>query len=130
MSESEKLNYQRFARAVPPFYSSYATLVLKVRIVSRRAKKSITGVYNKRRHLYESHCLSQICPLLFLIHKSVPIYVGTLFEFLGALYNWSMSVPILATKLYIPPPRPEIVLRPRLIERLNEGLRMLSLHTF
>ncbi len=34
-----------------------------------------------------------------------------------------MSAPILATKLYIPPPRPEIVLRPRLIERLNEGLR-------
>jgi LuxR family maltose regulon positive regulatory protein len=33
-----------------------------------------------------------------------------------------MSVPILATKLYIPPPRPKVVLRPRLIERLNEGL--------
>jgi LuxR family maltose regulon positive regulatory protein len=29
--------------------------------------------------------------------------------------------PILATKLYIPPPRPKVVLRPRLIERLNEG---------
>jgi LuxR family maltose regulon positive regulatory protein len=28
----------------------------------------------------------------------------------------------LATKLYIPPPRPRVVLRPRLIERLNEGL--------
>ena len=33
-----------------------------------------------------------------------------------------MSAPILATKLYIPPPRPKIVLRPRLVERLNEGL--------
>jgi LuxR family maltose regulon positive regulatory protein len=33
-----------------------------------------------------------------------------------------MSTPILATKLYIPPPRPKIVPRPRLIERLNEGL--------
>src|SRR5882672_9585018 len=33
-----------------------------------------------------------------------------------------MSTPILATKLYIPPPRPKAVLRPRLIERLNEGL--------
>ncbi|MGH3086764.1 MAG: LuxR C-terminal-related transcriptional regulator, partial [Rubrobacteraceae bacterium] len=33
-----------------------------------------------------------------------------------------MSTPILATKLYVPPPRPEVVLRPRLIERLNEGL--------
>jgi LuxR family maltose regulon positive regulatory protein len=33
-----------------------------------------------------------------------------------------MSTPVLATKLYIPPPRPKVVLRPRLIERLNEGL--------
>jgi LuxR family maltose regulon positive regulatory protein len=35
-----------------------------------------------------------------------------------------MSIPILATKLYIPPPRPKIVLRPHLIERLNEGPRL------
>src|SRR5919202_61462 len=34
-----------------------------------------------------------------------------------------MSTPILATKLYVPPPRPEAVQRPRLIERLDEGLR-------
>jgi LuxR family maltose regulon positive regulatory protein len=34
-----------------------------------------------------------------------------------------MSTPILATKLYIPPPRPKVVYRSRLIERLNEGLR-------
>lgn len=33
-----------------------------------------------------------------------------------------MSTPILATKLYIPPPRPKVVPRPRLIERLDEGL--------
>jgi LuxR family maltose regulon positive regulatory protein len=33
-----------------------------------------------------------------------------------------MSTPILATKLYVPPPRPKVVVRPRLIERLNEGL--------
>jgi LuxR family maltose regulon positive regulatory protein len=33
-----------------------------------------------------------------------------------------MPTPILTTKLYIPPPRPKIVLRPRLVERLNEGL--------
>jgi LuxR family maltose regulon positive regulatory protein len=33
-----------------------------------------------------------------------------------------MSTPILATKFYIPPTRPELVPRPRLIERLNEGL--------
>jgi LuxR family transcriptional regulator, maltose regulon positive regulatory protein len=33
-----------------------------------------------------------------------------------------MSTTVLATKLYIPPPRPKVVLRPRLIERLNEGL--------
>jgi LuxR family transcriptional regulator, maltose regulon positive regulatory protein len=37
-------------------------------------------------------------------------------------YNCSMSTPILTTKLYIPPPRPSVVLRPRLSERLNEGL--------
>lgn len=33
-----------------------------------------------------------------------------------------MAVSILATKLYIPPHRPKIVFRPRLIDRLNEGL--------
>ncbi len=33
-----------------------------------------------------------------------------------------MPTPTLATKLYIPPPRPKVVLRPRLIEQLNEGL--------
>ncbi len=32
-------------------------------------------------------------------------------------------MPILVTKLYIPPPRPKIVLRPRLVERLSEGLQ-------
>lgn len=35
-----------------------------------------------------------------------------------------MSTPILSTKLYIPSPRLRVVLRPRLIERLNEGLRL------
>ncbi|HZW04912.1 MAG TPA: AAA family ATPase, partial [Anaerolineaceae bacterium] len=33
-----------------------------------------------------------------------------------------MLEPILATKLYIPAPRPRVVLRPHLIEQLNEGL--------
>ena len=33
-----------------------------------------------------------------------------------------MSMPILATKLYAPPARPEWVLRPRLIQRLDEGV--------
>ncbi len=37
-------------------------------------------------------------------------------------YNIPMPVPILATKLYLAPPRPGIVPRPRLIERLNDGL--------
>lgn len=31
-------------------------------------------------------------------------------------------MPVLSTKLYIPPPRPKVVLRPRLLERLDEGL--------
>src|SRR5574337_694295 len=39
-------------------------------------------------------------------------------------YNGSIATPILATKLYIPPFRPNIVLRPRLINRLNEGLAL------
>ncbi len=33
-----------------------------------------------------------------------------------------MPITILATKLYLPPPRPNIVPRPRLLEKLNEGL--------
>ncbi|MEZ4865558.1 MAG: LuxR C-terminal-related transcriptional regulator [Caldilineaceae bacterium] len=33
-----------------------------------------------------------------------------------------MSTPILATKLYIPPPRPHLVNRTRLLDRLNAGL--------
>lgn len=33
-----------------------------------------------------------------------------------------MSTPILATKLYLPAPRPQIVSRPRLVERLASGL--------
>src|SRR5512134_2735379 len=34
-----------------------------------------------------------------------------------------MSTPVLATKLYIPPPRQKAVSRPRLLERLNAGLQ-------
>src|SRR5215207_2453101 len=33
-----------------------------------------------------------------------------------------MSTPILTTKLFIPPPRPKAVSRPRLMAQLNEGL--------
>lgn len=33
-----------------------------------------------------------------------------------------MYSPMLATKLYLPPPRPKVVHRPRLTERLHEGL--------
>ncbi len=32
-------------------------------------------------------------------------------------------MPVLLTKLYVPPQRPEAIARPRLIERLNEGLQ-------
>lgn len=39
-----------------------------------------------------------------------------------------MLTPILATKLYVPSPRPKVVLRPNLVGRINEGLhRKLSL---
>ncbi len=33
-----------------------------------------------------------------------------------------IATQLLTTKLYIPPVRPELVSRPRLIERLNEGV--------
>src|SRR4030088_2279904 len=33
-----------------------------------------------------------------------------------------MAIPILATKLFIPPSRAKVVTRSRLLERLNEGL--------
>jgi LuxR family maltose regulon positive regulatory protein len=35
-----------------------------------------------------------------------------------------MAAPLLATKLYIPPPRPDLVPRPRLFQRLDDGLRL------
>ena len=38
------------------------------------------------------------------------------------IINFRMSAPLLLTKIYVPPPRPKIVLRPRLVERLNEGM--------
>lgn len=34
-----------------------------------------------------------------------------------------MSAPVLTTKFYAPPHQPRLVVRPRLIEKLNEGLR-------
>lgn len=37
-------------------------------------------------------------------------------------YNASMAAPILATKLYVPPVRLKIVDRPRLAQRLSEGM--------
>ena len=39
-----------------------------------------------------------------------------------AVKRREMSTPVLATKLNIPPPRPNLVPRLRLIEPLNEGL--------
>src|SRR5512139_2352685 len=40
------------------------------------------------------------------------------------LYNRFMAMAILATKLYIPQARPDVVTRLRLIDRLNKGLAM------
>src|SRR5712692_4379909 len=41
---------------------------------------------------------------------------------LGSRWRREQVTPILATKLYLPRLRPNVVSRPRLIERLNEGL--------
>lgn len=35
-----------------------------------------------------------------------------------------MTIPLLTTKLYIPPPQPNLVARPRLVERLEQGLHL------
>lgn len=74
------------------------------------------------RHLYE--CSRQLLPdagdfsaTCSLENSPSPSLVR------GVFYNWSVTTPILTTKLYIPPLRPKAVLRPHLIERLNEGLR-------
>ena len=48
--------------------------------------------------------------------------MGTGENGLGSGWRREKVTPILATKLYIPPLRPNVVSRPRLIERLNEGL--------
>lgn len=40
----------------------------------------------------------------------------------GRTYNEVMSMNILSTKLYMPPSRPKVVRRTRLLERLNEGM--------
>jgi len=40
------------------------------------------------------------------------------------LYNICVPETLLQTKLYVPPLRPNIVSRPRLIERLNQGLQL------
>ena len=42
--------------------------------------------------------------------------------FIDVMYNYSMPAPILATKLYLPPPRSGLVSRPYLVAHLNEGL--------
>jgi LuxR family maltose regulon positive regulatory protein len=41
---------------------------------------------------------------------------------LASFAGAAMGIPLLKTKLYIPPVRPKLVPRPRLIERLNAGL--------
>src|SRR5213594_1901058 len=48
--------------------------------------------------------------------------MGTGENGLGSGWRREKVTPILATKLYVPRPRPNVVSRPRLLERLNEGL--------
>lgn len=60
------------------------------------------AVYPKDHHRYSSRLIK---PRLSLLER--------------VDYNYSMPSPLLATKLFTPRPRPIIVLRPRLIERLN-----------
>src|SRR6266571_4764163 len=48
--------------------------------------------------------------------------MGTGENGLGSGWRREKVTPILATKLYLPRLRPNVVSRPRLLERLNEGL--------
>src|SRR5947209_9649007 len=48
--------------------------------------------------------------------------MGTGENGLGSGWRREQVTPILATKLYLPPLRPNVVSRPHLLERLNEGL--------
>ncbi len=42
----------------------------------------------------------------------------------GAIrYNAAMAIPILSTKLYVPPPAPQVVPRPRLLDQFTAGLQ-------
>src|SRR5579864_6029420 len=49
--------------------------------------------------------------------------MGTGENGLGSGWRREKVTPILATKLYLPPLRPNVVSRTRLLERLNEGLQ-------
>src|SRR5258708_19414490 len=41
-----------------------------------------------------------------------------------SMYNgYPQGMPLLATKLSVPPVRPELVARPRLVDRLNSGIQ-------
>ena len=51
------------------------------------------------------------------------VFAGMLFEFWCVCCIIDHACAHFSHETYIPPPRPEIVLRPRLIARLNEGLR-------
>ncbi len=66
-------------------------------------------------------CMGFFDPLKFCTLSSTPNF-ARLKQLPCLLYDSPMSTPILATKLYLPPARPKAVARPRLIQRMNEGL--------
>jgi LuxR family transcriptional regulator, maltose regulon positive regulatory protein len=73
---------------------------------------------SRRRPRESVACLHAYWPASDGGQRLLPDHIG------GAKneYNCPMSTPILTTKLYIPPPRPNAILRPRLIAQLNAGL--------
>lgn len=66
---------------------------------------------SRRRSLVSRRCRARHCA-----HKIGHGFVS------DVVYTRAMSTPLVTTKLYLPPPRPNAVLRPHLIERLNAGL--------
>ena len=72
--------------------------------------------------VYTFTSIHRLLCIISLKRKTSAVLRSHLFRRYVCVYNATMFGPILATKLYIPPPRPKVVIRSRLIERLNEGL--------
>ncbi len=91
-------------------------------LIFTNGPEKISEDWRRHLHLRQVQVLAEKNPNAIALPGTVRLkpYQGRCVT--RALYNPSMAVSILATKLYIPPPRHKVVFRSRLIERLNGGL--------